>query len=170
MWWLLCYSISHPNQLLGQAMASLSLPLTRSLITTSTPSSPSNRIPCPSKLNQAGFTRRFACKASATSSEGTGHDNQQTSKIDRRDMLIGLGGLYGMAGLTAKPICHRGRGWTYCLPEPIDMPQAKGSACGRVRTPKCQMLPANRLISCRRLQVSLSSHNASQTRSTVSRP
>ena len=84
-------------------MASICLSLTRPLVTTSSPTAPSIRITSPTKQQQAGFTHRFACKASSTSSsEGTtGHDNQQTTKFERREMLIGLGGLYGVAGLTS---------------------------------------------------------------------
>ncbi|XP_062086808.1 polyphenol oxidase I, chloroplastic-like [Humulus lupulus] len=78
-------------------MASLSL--THPLVIT-TPS-PTIRIPLrPTKRTQAGFVRRFEFKASATPSD---HEGKSSSKFDRRDMLIGLGGLYGVAGLVSDP-------------------------------------------------------------------
>ncbi|KAM6585249.1 hypothetical protein CsatB_012251 [Cannabis sativa] len=78
-------------------MASLSL--THPLVMTTTPSAPTIRIPFPTKPNQPGFVRRIACKAS-----DQGSNKKNPSKLDRRDMLIGLGGLYGVAGLTLDPL------------------------------------------------------------------
>ncbi|XP_062087631.1 polyphenol oxidase, chloroplastic-like [Humulus lupulus] len=87
-------------------MASLSL--AHPLVITSNPSAPTSRIPFPTKRSQVVLVRRLACKASATPSEGsastTDHANQKNPrKLDRRDMLIGLGGLYGVAGLASDP-------------------------------------------------------------------
>ncbi|XP_060964353.1 polyphenol oxidase I, chloroplastic-like [Cannabis sativa] len=98
-------SILHQNTALND-MASLSL--THPLAISTTPSAPTIRIPFSTKHNQLGFVRRkHACKASTSTSNSATTDDDENKKnpkkLDRRDMLIGLGGLYGVAGLATEP-------------------------------------------------------------------
>ncbi|KAK9267841.1 hypothetical protein L1049_010277 [Liquidambar formosana] len=114
-------------------MASLS-PLTNTS-TTTTAISTSHACPFRQRASQISihrkrnhrFIRKVSCKATNGDQNPTNSSkNGQSSlgRFDRRDVLIGLGGLYGVAGLSADPLA---------LADPISAPDL--TKCGSAELP-----------------------------------